>query len=198
MTAEREYRNQMIQYGRIFMLPEDQAIGALAEFNAAIAQGFIKTLTGVDVTIAPELVAEFILQAVIVVASDYGSELLQTFAYVEGALETNGITTCEGPDGPGKLADISDGKIPAPRLVGNYPNPFNPSTTISYVLPGVTHVTLKVYNMIGEEVVTLVDGVEAAGNKSVRWSAAGLASGVYLYRLQAGSYVSTGRMAFMQ
>ncbi len=70
-------------------------------------------------------------------------------------------------------------------LEQNYPNPFNPSTVIRYQLPATGHVTLKIYDMLGREVSTLVDGELEAGHQSVEWTAANVASGVYFYRLQA-------------
>jgi hypothetical protein len=73
----------------------------------------------------------------------------------------------------------------------NYPNPFNPSTTISYTIPAQSLVTLKVYNVLGQEVATLVNGIESPGNKSVRIDGSSLSTGVYFYRLQAGSYSGT-------
>lgn len=73
----------------------------------------------------------------------------------------------------------------------NYPNPFNPSTTIPYDLPIQSLVTLKVFNVLGQEVATLVNGIEAPGSKSVRLDGSGLPSGVYFCRLQAGSYSGT-------
>ncbi|MCL5021590.1 MAG: endo-1,4-beta-xylanase, partial [Bacteroidetes bacterium] len=68
----------------------------------------------------------------------------------------------------------------------NYPNPFNPTTMIHFALPSSGHVTLRVYDILGRIVETLVDGVENAGEHSVSFNGAGLASGVYFYRLQAG------------
>jgi hypothetical protein len=83
------------------------------------------------------------------------------------------------------------------RLHQNYPNPFNPSTTIRYQLPTLSHVTLKVFDVLGREVTTLVAGVEESGYKSVQWSASGVASGVYFYRLQAGQFSAVKKMLLM-
>jgi len=80
------------------------------------------------------------------------------------------------------------------ELSQNYPNPFNPSTTIKYQIPVASHVVLKIYNLLGQEVATLVDEVEEAGYKSVVWNAGNLASGVYFYRLQSASFVQTRKM----
>jgi hypothetical protein len=80
----------------------------------------------------------------------------------------------------------------------NYPNPFNPSTTISYQLPMVTYVTLKVFDVLGREVATLVDGLEGPGYKSVRLEAHNLASGTYLYQIRAGAFVSTRRFVLLR
>ena len=76
-------------------------------------------------------------------------------------------------------------------LCQNYPNPFNPSTTITYELPKSTEVKLSVYDILGREVSVLVNERRNAGVHEVKLDAAGLASGVYFYRLQAGSFVDT-------
>jgi hypothetical protein len=83
-------------------------------------------------------------------------------------------------------------------LLQNYPNPFNPTTTIRYTLPVRSQVTLRIYNALGQEIATLVDQVQDAGAKAVRFDASGLASGLYLYRLQAGSFVQTRSMVLMR
>jgi hypothetical protein len=76
----------------------------------------------------------------------------------------------------------------------NYPNPFNPSTTISYQLPRQSHVTLKVFDVLGREVATLVNAIEPPGFKSINFNSNGLSTGVYYYRLQASSYVDTKKL----
>jgi hypothetical protein len=80
----------------------------------------------------------------------------------------------------------------------NYPNPFNPSTTIEFDLPKASQVTLKIYNILGEEVATLVSDKLSAGSYSYDWDARNLASGVYLYKLQAGDFVETKKMILMR
>jgi hypothetical protein len=82
----------------------------------------------------------------------------------------------------------------------NYPNPFNPTTTINYELPGGSprFVSLKVYDVLGREVETLVAEVQHPGFKSVEFSAAALASGVYMYRLRVGDLVQEKRMVVVK
>jgi hypothetical protein len=83
-------------------------------------------------------------------------------------------------------------------LKQNYPNPFNPSTTISYQLPVQSHVTLKVFDVLGKEVASLVNKVEQAGNKQVNFDAGNLSSGVYYYTLQAGDFVDTKKFVLIK
>ena len=79
-------------------------------------------------------------------------------------------------------------------LYQNYPNPFNPSTTIHFSLQKSEHITLKIYNLAGQEVTRLVDEVRSAGEHKIKWRAKGLPSGIYFCRLQAGEYAETSKL----
>jgi len=83
-------------------------------------------------------------------------------------------------------------------LYQNYPNPFNPSTEIQYTLVKESRVSLKVYNVLGEEVVTLVNEVQNEGYKSVTFNAITLPSGMYFYRLIAGDFTAMKKMILLK
>jgi len=88
--------------------------------------------------------------------------------------------------------------LPTEFVLGqNYPNPFNPSTNIKYEIPAVARVTIKVYDVLGSEVATLVDGMHQPGRYEVVWDARNVTSGVYLYRLQSGTFVATKKMVLL-
>ncbi|RPI15519.1 MAG: T9SS C-terminal target domain-containing protein [Ignavibacteriae bacterium] len=84
------------------------------------------------------------------------------------------------------------------KLEQNYPNPFNPSTTINYSIPKASEVSIKVYDMLGHEVMTLVNEQKNAGNYSVVMDASNLSSGIYLYKIAAGSFNETKRMTLIK
>lgn len=83
-------------------------------------------------------------------------------------------------------------------LSQNYPNPFNPTTVISYQLPVSSDVTLKVYDILGREVATLINGKQNAGYRNVAFNAGNLPSGVYFYRLEAGTYSATKKLLLLK
>lgn len=86
----------------------------------------------------------------------------------------------------------------AVELSQNYPNPFNPTTTIRYALPQTSAVTLEIFNMLGQKIVTIVNGQQASGSHTVSWNASGLSSGIYYYRLSAGSTAITKTMTLIK
>ena len=83
-------------------------------------------------------------------------------------------------------------------LSQNYPNPFNPATTISFALPSRSFVSLKVFDILGREQSTIVSGELQAGTYNRQWNAANMSSGVYFYRLQAGSFIETKKLLLLK
>ncbi len=93
----------------------------------------------------------------------------------------------------------NDHEIPASFELGqNYPNPFNPSTSISFAVPHASRVTITVFNLLGNEVATLVDQTFAAGRYQASWHAKGMESGVYFYRMQAEGFVKIRKLLLVQ
>ena len=84
------------------------------------------------------------------------------------------------------------------KLYQNYPNPFNPSTTIEFSLPSSEFVSLDVFNVAGQQVANLISDKLSAGDHKYEWTAGELASGVYLYKLQAGEYINMKKMILMK
>jgi hypothetical protein len=106
---------------------------------------------------------------------------------------------------PSIVTDVDDdiASLPASfELAQNYPNPFNPATTIAYKLPRESHVSIKVYNVLGQRVSTIVDEVLPAGNYTEEWSADDsgqeLASGVYFYRIEAEGFSAVRKMMLLR
>lgn len=127
----------------------------------------------------------------------------------------SGTVTIGGPGGASKIvggtnsgddgSDDGTGETEDPQtspeqftLSNNYPNPFNPTTVISYQLPVTSHVTLKVFDMLGREVASLVNGRVSAGQYEVQFDASNLSSGLYIYRLQAGEFIQTKKMLLIK
>ncbi|MCH8299681.1 MAG: T9SS type A sorting domain-containing protein [Candidatus Marinimicrobia bacterium] len=84
------------------------------------------------------------------------------------------------------------------NLYPNYPNPFNPSTTISFTLSNASRVSLLIYDIHGREVESLIEGIQPAGSHSIEWNASNLASGVYFYRLTADEFIQTRKMILIK
>jgi hypothetical protein len=140
--------------------------------------------------------------------------------YINDLLNTTIHTSCSQPIGPGlikglftvvdgysreggRLCPISaakraSGQPSATLLIDNAPNPFNPSTTITFSIPETGYVTLKIYNSLGNEVATLVDKSISAGKYSVDWNARSMASGVYFCRIQTGRSVAVRKIMLLK
>jgi hypothetical protein len=120
----------------------------------------------------------------------------------------NGITGPGHCSEPGEIMEKETAETPEVSTINiipenyslsqNYPNPFNPVTVISFGLPEGGMVTLKIYDMLGNEITTLVNNYISAGMHNVDFNAANLPSGVYLYRLQSGSFIQTNKMILMK
>lgn len=99
------------------------------------------------------------------------------------------------------LTDVDGQQNPIPKeykLEQNYPNPFNPSTIISYQLPKASNVSLKVFDVLGNEIATLIDEYKPAGKYEVEFIASSLPNGVYFYRLQSGSFLQIKKMILLK
>jgi hypothetical protein len=83
-------------------------------------------------------------------------------------------------------------------LLQNFPNPFNPGTTIGYRLPAAGSVRLEIFDMLGRVIETFSEGRQNPGEHSVRWDATGVPAGVYLCRLEAGGFVQTMRLVLVR
>lgn len=99
---------------------------------------------------------------------------------------------------PNGVEDASNGVVSSFNLAQNYPNPFNPSTKISYALQNPELVTLRVFDVLGREVATLVNQYQSAGHHTVSFDASTLASGMYFYKLEAGSFQSIKKMMLLK
>ncbi len=117
-------------------------------------------------------------------SATYGTNIIKYFAVATAEIKT-----------AVSVSDQRSVKVPqAYALFQNYPNPFNPTTTIRFDLKNQTHVTLKIFNELGQEVVTLLDKTMEPGFKGISWNASGYPSGVYFYQLNAGNYSETKKM----
>lgn len=126
----------------------------------------------------------------------YGMALGSSFAAVNSGLDSalarynNSLTTVlKGNDSFSPLSY---------KLNQNYPNPFNPTTIISFSIPIQEKVSLKVYNILGVEVSTLLNEVQTAGNYSIRFDAKNLPSGIYFYELRTGNFRNVGKMILLK
>ncbi len=126
-----------------------------------------------------------------------------TFSLHKVTIVSNTLAYATGPGGAIKyevLTGIEDQSVTVSScmLDQNYPNPFNPRTVISYQLPVANKVTLKLFDALGTEIATLVNEEKVAGVHKVEFNAIELASGIYFYKLQAGSFIETKKMMLLK
>ncbi len=127
-----------------------------------------------------------------VVLADAGASMYLALARATGTTDNSLVI-------PATSVEQTSSAVPATFALGqNYPNPFNPSTAITYSLPAAGRVTLTVYTMLGQRVATLVNTVQNAGTYTASFDASRLASGMYLYRIEAGSFSSVKKMMLMK
>ena len=110
-------------------------------------------------------------------------QIVETFE-MPVSLEEPGIVSNELPD--------------SPTLRQNYPNPFNPTTSIEYILPEAGFMSLKVYNIVGQQVAVLAEGLKSAGSHTIMFDASNLSSGVYIYRLQTANSTTTRKLTLIK
>jgi hypothetical protein len=160
--------------------PTQYGITPPVQLNGRWVQVTFKSTAGPNGTIIPESKMLEMCNALVPKAVEYSAGLLMYF----NSLITNVI------DNQIPLEDFS--------LYQNYPNPFNPSTKISWQVPVGSHQTLKIYDVLGNEVTTLVDEYKPAGKYEVEWNASKYPSGVYFYQLKTQGFVETKKMILIK
>ncbi|KER10161.1 MAG: hypothetical protein HY22_06660 [[Candidatus Thermochlorobacteriaceae] bacterium GBChlB] len=163
-------------------------------------QYFVGTSTGVySTTLLDSMRTVWVQEGTSVI----GNVVVDMLAYrasdgfIVAATHGNGVFSATVPNG----VSSAQNDQPTPytfELSQNYPNPFNPTTVITYQIPTSSAVVLKVYDVLGREITTLVNQRQPAGRYSFNFNAAGLASGTYFYRLQAGDYVESRKMMLVK
>jgi hypothetical protein len=180
-------------------------------FGTGVVNGIIYTMGGADDPNFPYK----IVSAYDPLADEWSNKTaMPTARFALGAAVVNGKIYAIGgsPNWPPSslsvveeytppITSVENKAIKSPAsfmLHQNYPNPFNPSTTIIFDLPKASEATLKIFNIIGEEMATLVSDRLSAGSYSYEWDAHNLPSGVYLYRLEAEGFIQTKKMILIR
>jgi hypothetical protein len=168
------------QFSSAIVLAEDRIANVLGQQRRVLS--FHSSTGSVWDTIADSI-------GILTLNRDTDNSYELTGAIISG--KTYGIITAvREPDNKNFPAEL--------LLSANFPNPFNPSTTISFSLPSRSFVTLKIFDAMGREASTLLSEEMPAGNYSRQWNASRFPSGVYFYRMQAGAYTETKRLVLLR
>ena len=162
------------------------------------------------------------INSVSIVSSAFYSDTITTISYTWAVKDKGFVVTIDSRDGEtdpeftvagsytvlkeiitGVETPLSSTPVRDFSLFQNYPNPFNPGTTIQYQLPSTTHATLKIYNLLGQEIRTLVNARQSHGLYKLHWDGRDdlgrdVPSGVYIYKLQAGDYTRSRKMELIR
>ncbi len=174
------------------------ADGAIVTLSGGVLASNIFWQVGGQVTLGTTAQMKGIILCQTAIAMNTGAALNGVaLAQTAITLDANTVTK------PAMVTAIKNGIAPQEfALYQNYPNPFNPSTSIQYSIEKPVNVSLKVYNVLGSEVAVIVNGRQEAGSYTVIFhtvnGSRSLSSGVYFYRLEAGSFVSTKKFILLQ
>ena len=185
-----------IVFGNIIDNEGNSVEGAVASLIDENGRVFNSTISDVDGSFMLEGLSSGSYQLVSSTV-DYSSASVSnvTLESSNNYLNVNVVLT---EDGLTSVKSESNSIVTTYALSQNYPNPFNPSTLISYQLPTNGLVTIKVYNVIGKEIATLVNEFQQSGNYSKEFNANGLTSGVYFYTIKSGNFSATKKMILMK
>jgi len=129
--------------------------------------------------------------------SDLLSAFNNTFFYKMSKLAIGTLAILADVQSPNGV--VTSSQVPPDYILNqNYPNPFNPTTIIRYHLPTSSHVSLEVFDVLGRQVITLIDKTQSSGEYSVMWNASDCTNGVYICRFKAGNFYSTRKMILMK
>ncbi|MFH0734547.1 MAG: T9SS type A sorting domain-containing protein [bacterium] len=164
-----------------------------------------------DQTTQPGLHASFKLsksgEYIAIVGSDgvsiidslsFGAQLTDVSYGRYADASNNWVFMLPTPGQNNSFSDVDESIIPVVYNITAYPNPFNPSTTISYSIPFANNTVIKIYDVLGREVQTLVDEYKTAGTYNLNFNASSLSSGIYLCRIESGKYVSTKKLMMVK
>jgi hypothetical protein len=179
------YVNPNPQYGNIV------GIGSLCKSASSSYTPFTVTINYFDSTTIPDSasIALSAYKQMDFITMNSGSPLGNSVLYVDNLNFDTHLTS----------VPPSSSELPSKfNLTQNYPNPFNPSTVINYQIPVEGNVTLKVYDVLGNEIATLVNEQKTEGSYEIQFDARKFTSGVYFYQLQAGSFTETKKLILMK